>query len=101
LNKYKERPQPFPVIHKNECKACDRCVITCKNNALEMSNELNDSGYNYVIYKGEGCIGCGNCYYTCPEPLAIEVHIPKRRKKDKAENSDNNIVESNINKKEE
>jgi NAD-dependent dihydropyrimidine dehydrogenase PreA subunit len=35
-----------------------------------------------VEYSGDGCIGCGACYYTCPEPLAIEVHIPQ---KDKAE----------------
>ena len=89
MTKAKSDPRPFPIIHKNECKACDRCVITCENNVLEMSNELNDGGYNYVIYKGEGCIGCGNCYYTCPEPLAIEVHIPKRKGKNKMENNEN------------
>jgi len=46
-----------------------------------MSEDINESGYNYVEYKGEGCNGCGDCYYTCPEPLAVEVHIPKRKKK--------------------
>jgi 2-oxoisovalerate ferredoxin oxidoreductase delta subunit len=46
-----------------------------------MSEDLNDSGYNYVLYKGVGCNGCGDCYYTCPEPLAVEVHIPKRKRK--------------------
>jgi len=91
--KSESKPQPFPIIHKNQCKACDRCIITCKNNALEMSSELNDSGYNFVKYKGEGCNGCGDCYYTCPEPLAIEVHIPKRKT--------GNKVEINSNKEEE
>lgn len=83
----KPKPKPFPIIHKNECKACDRCIIVCENNVLEMSKELNDTGYNYVKYKGEGCNGCGNCYYTCPEPLAIEVHIPKRKPKNKINNN--------------
>jgi len=41
-----------------------------------MSAELNERGYHYVEYLGEGCTGCANCYYTCPEPLAIEIHIP-------------------------
>jgi 2-oxoisovalerate ferredoxin oxidoreductase delta subunit len=45
-----------------------------------MGEDLNDSGYNYVKYAGVGCSGCGNCYYTCPEPLAVEVHIPKRKR---------------------
>ena len=51
-----------------------------------MSQELNDSGYNYAEYIGEGCIGCGDCYYSCPEPLAIEVHIPIKIAKNKSEN---------------
>jgi len=84
--KSESNPQPFPIIHKNECKGCNRCVISCKNNALLISDDLNDNGYNYVKYKSEGCNGCGDCYYTCPEPLAIEVHIPKRKNKNKIKN---------------
>ncbi|GAA5819466.1 MAG: ketoisovalerate oxidoreductase subunit vorC [Methanobrevibacter sp. CfCl-M3] len=68
-----------PVIHKNECKGCKRCIIGCKKNAIELCNELNNLGYNYATYKGEGCNGCGDCYYTCPEPLAIEVYVSKRK----------------------
>lgn len=72
-----KKPQPYPLIHKNNCKACDRCILACKQNALIMSKDLNDIGYHYAKYIGESCNGCGDCYYTCPEPLAIEVHIPK------------------------
>lgn len=64
----------YPIIYKDNCKACGRCIIGCKYDVLEFSNELNANGYPYVIYKGEGCNGCRDCYYTCPEPLAIEVH---------------------------
>lgn len=76
-------PKPYPVIHKNECKACERCILDCPRNVLKLSEELNENGYQYVEYLGEGCNGCGNCYYTCPEPLAIEVHIFRRKKGDK------------------
>lgn len=68
---------PYPIIHKDQCKACGRCVLGCKYDALEMSTELNGNGYPYAMYKGEGCDGCRDCYYTCPEPLAIEVHTFK------------------------
>jgi NAD-dependent dihydropyrimidine dehydrogenase PreA subunit len=31
-----------------------------------------------VVYAGEGCIGCATCFYTCPEPHALEIHIPAK-----------------------
>lgn len=83
----KEKNEPYPVINKLECKACERCILACRRGVLEMSNDVNPRGYHYVIFTGEGCTGCGDCYYTCPEPLAIEVHIPKKVKhKNKKEN---------------
>ncbi len=67
----------YPVINKLECKACERCIIACPRNVLYMSSRINERGYHYVEYRGEGCNGCGNCYYTCPEINAIEVHIER------------------------
>ncbi|MBP2144246.1 2-oxoisovalerate ferredoxin oxidoreductase delta subunit [Methanococcus voltae] len=72
---------PYPVINTLECKACERCIIACPKDVLYMSEEFNERGYHFVKYTGEGCTGCANCYYTCPEPLAIEVHIPLKCKK--------------------
>lgn len=80
MSETKDKQSPYPVINKLECKACERCIIACKRDVLKMSNDVNLRGYHYVIFQGEGCTGCGDCYYTCPEPLAIEVHIPKRIK---------------------
>ena len=76
----REKDKPYPVIYALECKACERCIIACPANVLALGEELNARGYHYAIYSGEGCIGCGNCYYTCPEPFAIEVHIPSKEK---------------------
>jgi acetyl-CoA synthetase len=74
----REKDRPYPAIAAVECKACERCILACPTNVLKMGMELNQRGYRYVTYSGDGCIGCGACYYTCPEPLAIEVHVPHK-----------------------
>ncbi len=76
----RDKDKPYPVINSLECKACERCVEACPEGVLKMGSELNIRGYNYVVYSGDGCIGCAACYYTCPEPLAIEVHVPQKDK---------------------
>jgi 2-oxoisovalerate ferredoxin oxidoreductase delta subunit len=87
MSETKEKKSPYPVINKLECKACERCILACKKGVLEMSDDVNPRGYHYVIFKGEDCTGCGDCYYTCPEPLAIEVHIPKKAKQNHQKDS--------------
>jgi len=76
----RDKDKPYPLINSLECKACERCLLACPVNVLKMSDELNERGYRFAIYTGDGCIGCGACYYTCPEPLAIEVHVPQKEK---------------------
>jgi len=76
----RDKDKPYPVINSLECKACERCIEACPVGVLKMGNELNVRGYKYVVYSGDGCIGCAACYYTCPEPLAIEVHVPQKEK---------------------
>lgn len=71
---------PRPVVNELECKACGRCVLVCPKKVLSLGDELNARGYKFVKYAGEGCIGCANCFYACPEPNALEVHIPVKGK---------------------
>lgn len=71
---------PRPVVNELECKACGRCVLVCPKKVLSLGSELNARGYRFATYAGEGCIGCANCFYACPEPNAIEVHIPVKGK---------------------
>lgn len=61
------------IIEKDECKGCERCVNACPQSVLEMAKHLNKFGYPYAIYSGNGCTGCGACFYNCPEPGAITV----------------------------
>jgi len=70
-------PEPYPVLNAVECKACGRCVAACPRGLLRMSREFNERGSHYVEYVGEGCTACADCYYTCPEPATIEIHMPK------------------------
>ena len=76
----KKKKEPYPVFNQLECKACERCIIACRQGVLKMSDDINERGYHYAEYVGSGCNGCGDCYYTCPEPLVVEVHIPLRKK---------------------
>ncbi len=76
----REKDRPYPIINAKECKACERCVIDCPANVLKLGDEFNERGYRSVVYAGDGCIGCGACYYTCPEPNALAVHIPSKEK---------------------
>ena len=92
MSEKKDKKEPYPVINTLECKECERCVLACRKGVLKMSDSLNERGYHYVEYTGEGCTGCGDCYYTCPEPLAIEVHIPKKSK-DKKKKQDEEDIE--------
>lgn len=78
MTKNMDDKETRPVINIIECKACGRCVLACPKDVLEISDEINERGYHYAVYKGSGCIGCGNCFYTCPEPHAIEVHKPEK-----------------------
>ena len=68
--------KPYPLINELECKSCGRCVDACPKKVLRIADRLNARGYRPAEYTGEGCTGCTNCFYTCPEPNAIEVRIP-------------------------
>ncbi len=61
------------IINKDECKGCQRCVEACPKDLIEVGSSLNIMGYIPVQYKGKGCIGCGNCFYACPEPGPITI----------------------------
>lgn len=69
------RKYPFPVINSDICKGCKLCIVACPTNVLVISEKLNSKGFHFSEYIGEGCIGCGNCFYTCPEPSAVTVYL--------------------------
>ena len=64
---------PHPVINADECKSCTRCILAGPKKSLRLSDHLNRRGVKPVEYVGQGCIGCGLCFYTCPEPYVIVI----------------------------
>jgi 2-oxoglutarate ferredoxin oxidoreductase subunit beta len=49
--------------------------VACPKDLIEFSHELNDRGYEYVVFNGteEDCSGCTLCAVSCPD-AGIEVY---------------------------
>jgi len=73
-----DKSKPYPEINSLECKSCSRCVVACPKKVLQIGKVLNARGYYAVEYIGTGCIGCNTCFYTCPEPNALAIHVPEK-----------------------
>ena len=62
-------------ITADECKGCYRCLPVCPRKLIVKGKELNIQGYFAVTVENPGnCIGCGSCFYQCPEPGAITIY---------------------------
>jgi 2-oxoglutarate ferredoxin oxidoreductase subunit delta len=58
----------------NQCKGCGLCAHVCKQDCLEVSDTVNDYGYQIIFQKiNSTCTGCGYCYLMCPEG-AVEIY---------------------------
>ena len=56
------------IINTERCKGCDLCAVACPGDVLELTQEVNTKGYNYVVVKNpDECTGCANCGYVCPD----------------------------------
>jgi len=61
-------------VATERCKGCGLCVEVCPQGVLEVSDELNSSGYSYVEAVNEDyCIGCASCGMICPD-VALTVY---------------------------
>jgi len=74
----KNGDESHPIIDREECKGCGRCIDACLKGCLRFSEKMNAKGYIPAEYTGQGCTACGICFYNCPEPYAIEVYKKKK-----------------------
>ena len=56
------------VIDVERCKGCELCIAACPPRVLEMSEDVNATGYRYPILH-EGCTGCTACRMVCPDAV--------------------------------
>ena len=66
---------PHVEVKQDNCKGCQLCIDPCPKNCLEIDTSIiNKMGYNPIKFNDDkGCIGCGICFYTCPEPFSLTV----------------------------
>jgi NAD-dependent dihydropyrimidine dehydrogenase PreA subunit len=72
---------PRTVIDAELCKGCRRCIASCPRQVLRVRTAMNHAGIQPAEYGGEGCTGCGVCFYNCPEPYAVQVETAARAKR--------------------
>lgn len=58
-NQAKGIPQWLPIIDKEKCTGCQRCVKACPNVALSLQDKKAKLDERF-------CEGCRTCYYVCP-----------------------------------
>ena len=73
-NPAKKRHNAYVEIEGELCKECLLCIEACAPDVLKVADALNKMGYHPVEYIGDGCTGCGVCFYVCPEPGTIKVY---------------------------
>lgn len=49
-----------PIVYKERCKGCGRCVKTCPRSAISVVDEM-------AVIDLSVCVGCGECVRACPE----------------------------------
>lgn len=65
-------PRGALVIDTERCKGCELCITACPPRVLEMSEDVNGSGYRFPLLHA-GCTGCTACQLVCPDAV-FEVY---------------------------
>jgi pyruvate/2-oxoacid:ferredoxin oxidoreductase alpha subunit/NAD-dependent dihydropyrimidine dehydrogenase PreA subunit len=68
----KKKIKAKPLLYRQYCKACSRCIDCCPKNCIEEGTEIEPAtGFTPVMIDLETCNGCGLCISACPEPYAL------------------------------
>lgn len=69
------------LIEVEKCKGCELCIDACPKDCIELSEQINNKGYQFAIKVNDLCNGCSNCALVCPDAV-IRVYrkIDKEKK---------------------
>jgi 2-oxoglutarate ferredoxin oxidoreductase subunit delta len=67
-------------ITVEQCKGCELCIVSCPQDGLALSNEINKQGYHYAVLIEDVCTGCMNCALVCPEAIITVYREDKKSK---------------------
>lgn len=60
-------------VDDKACKECGYCAEVCKLGVFSPADYFNERGYRAMLaVNKERCIGCGKCFYVCPD-FAIQI----------------------------
>ncbi len=72
--KLKVKPKPF--LYPEFCKACGRCIETCRFGCITEGTEINpETGVAPIQLDLEKCSSCGLCVSACPEPFGLHMRV--------------------------
>ena len=54
-------------MNPKRCKGCGYCINACPQDALSVSDFVNEKGYNTVQVDETKCVACGMCYRVFPD----------------------------------
>ena len=63
---FKENKEKL-YMNPKRCKGCGYCINACPQDALSVSDFVNEKGYNTVQVDETKCVACGMCYRVCPD----------------------------------
>jgi len=72
------------IIGMEVCKGCELCIVSCPQESLGLSSQINLNGYKYAELVKDNCTGCVNCAIICPESAITVYRQPKSAKKTKS-----------------
>jgi len=73
----KRKIKAKPLLYRQYCKACSRCIDCCPKNCITEGTEIEPAtGFTPVVIDLDTCNACGLCFAACPEPYALLPLMP-------------------------